>query len=55
MSTKIEKIFQHLVEQMFYIMINTKQGSTKKSIVEVILSKTKKTNIVRLYYKKIKF
>ena len=42
-------LFENLMEQMYCIMMNAKNGSTEKRVVKAILSKTMKRSIVQSY------
>ena len=42
-------MFEHLMEQMYYIMKHAKKGSIERRVVKAILSKTMKTSVVKSY------
>ena len=46
---KYKSLFENLMEQMYCIMMNAKNGSTEKRVVKAILSKTMKKSIVQTY------
>ena len=46
---KYKLLFEKLMEQMYCIMMNAKNGSTEKRVVKAILSKTMKKSIVQTY------
>ena len=40
-------LFENIMEQMYCIMMNSKNGSTEKRVVKAILTKTMKKSVVR--------
>ena len=46
---KYKQLFEHLMEQMYCMLIHAKNGSVEKHVIKEVLSKTMKKSIVKLY------